>query len=91
MDAVLEKIENNHDIADLFNRCLSKKKDHIESLRAIHEQFDRVAPNKAPEPIGKKPRGGFRPSRDTGFGTLSKHLKSRGIKSNVKETWQKFP
>jgi len=43
MDALLEKLDGNHEKADLFNRCVSKKKEHIESLRSIQKQFSEAS------------------------------------------------
>lgn len=42
MDSILEKIEGNHAKNELFKGCLSKKKEHIERLKVIQEEFKKI-------------------------------------------------
>ncbi|WP_415878129.1 hypothetical protein [Methylomonas sp. TEB] len=42
MDALLEKLEGNHEKADLFNNSVSKKKEHLNNLKNIQKQFQEI-------------------------------------------------
>ena len=42
MDAILDKIGGNREKSDLFESCVSKKKEHIAELGSIHSQIKKI-------------------------------------------------
>jgi hypothetical protein len=43
MDAILDKIDGNHDKSDLFESCRLKKKGHIKSINTIQVELDKLS------------------------------------------------